>query len=292
MPASVHRGRSSDPPALELFAQLALAMKQARTHGRLGHADNLGSLARGALLHFAQHEGNALLHGQRIERAVERAGQARSLRVVLRGARLGLGLTRLSDRAPSGALGSFGSGVLATVVATPCTAPFMGVALGYALTVSAPVALLVFTFLGLGMAAPYVVLSSFPRWLDRLPRPGPWMVGLKQFLAFPLLATVLYLAWILGQQEGLDVMAKLLAGLLLLGFAAWCYGRWGGAGTGPRRRWVLGRALPVGIAALGLLLPFARPAEAAWTWEPFSAARVETLRGEGRAVFVDFTADW
>jgi thiol:disulfide interchange protein len=213
---------------------------------------------------------------------------------------VGFGLARVAGDAhgrlgPEGYGTSFWSGVLATVVATPCTAPFMGGALGYALGVPALHALLVFTALGVGMAAPYVVLACFPRWLARLPRPGPWMETLKQAMAFPLFATALLLAWVYGKQHGLEGMSLLLLGCLLVGMAAWAFGRFGQRAEG--RRWVRGRALPLLLLLLGLLAPAAggrlfAGAPADWQWEPFSAERVEALRAEGRPVFVDFTADW
>ena len=122
--------------------------------------------------------------------------------------------------------GSFFTGVLATIVATPCTAPFMGSALAFALTQPAVVSLIVFTVLGIGMAAPYVLLSAVPSLLRLMPRPGAWMETFKQFMAFPLLATVIWLTWVLGQQVGMDGITQFLFGLLLLGIACWVYGRW------------------------------------------------------------------
>ena len=112
-------------------------------------------------------------------------------------------------RARRPALDWFGSGVLAVIVASPCTAPLMGAALGYAVGESGWRALAVFTALGLGMALPYVLLAWFPAWLKRVPKPGPWMVRLKQALAFPLYGTVVWLAWVLGHQAGLDAVARL-----------------------------------------------------------------------------------
>src|SRR5581483_8336349 len=131
-----------------------------------------------------------------------------------------------SVRARSGYLDAFLSGSLATAVATPCTAPFMGAALGFALTQSALTAMLTFTALALGMATPYVVLSFAPGWMNRLPRPGPWMDTLKQIFAFPLYLTTVWLVWVLGRQIGVDGAARLLVGLTLLGAALWALGRW------------------------------------------------------------------
>ncbi len=203
--------------------------------------------------------------------------------------------------ASHGAGGAFLSGVLATVVATPCTAPFMGAALGVALTLSAADALLVFTALGAGMALPYVALSMSPRLLRRLPKPGPWMETLRQALAFPMFTTAVWLVWVFGQQAGIDGAALLLFGLLLLGGAAWLLGRWPAARLSGRLRALtrgLAAALLIGAVATGVLgarsddaEPTATP-EAATEWQPYSATAVQALRAEGRPVFVDFTAAW
>jgi thiol:disulfide interchange protein len=193
---------------------------------------------------------------------------------------------------------AFLSGVLATVVATPCTAPFMGAALGFTLSQPAFIAVLVFTALALGMAAPIVLLALFPAGLKWLPRPGAWMATFKQFMAFPLLATVVWLTWVLGTQQGNDGVLKLLAGLVLIGMAAWAYGRWGMRGG------KFGMAFAAVLLAGGIV--FAWPGEAnvaapsagaqakagELAWEPWSKAKLEQLRGEGKPVFVDFTASW
>ncbi|HVQ29537.1 MAG TPA: protein-disulfide reductase DsbD domain-containing protein, partial [Vicinamibacteria bacterium] len=125
----------------------------------------------------------------------------------------------------TGLAASFWNGVLATVVATPCTAPFMGSALGFALSQPAVVSLGVFTALGLGMAAPYLLFSIAPGLLRFLPRPGPWMVGFKQLMGFLLMATVAAFVWLFGQQAGVDGMGVLLVALLVTAFGAWIYGR-------------------------------------------------------------------
>ena len=142
---------------------------------------------------------------------------------------IGVSLTAVGQSASSKTnyWGSFTSGVLATVVATPCTAPFMGSALGYALSQPAFVSFLIFTFLGLGMAAPYLILTSSPRLLRFVPRPGAWMESLKQFLGFLLMATVLWLLWVLGLQTGTEGIVVLLFSLLLASVGGWMYGRWG-----------------------------------------------------------------
>ena len=122
--------------------------------------------------------------------------------------------------------GSFLAGVTATLVATPCTGPFMGTAMAYAFTQNDAVSLLVFTALGLGMASPYMLLAAFPGLARFLPKPGAWMEHLKQFMGFPLLATVVWLAWVFGRQTGIDAMAMLLVLLVAAGLAAWVLGKW------------------------------------------------------------------
>ena len=193
---------------------------------------------------------------------------------------------------------SFWNGALATIVATPCTAPFMGSALGYGLSQPAVVSLLIFTALGLGMAAPYVCLSWSPGLLRFLPRPGPWMEGFKQLMGFCMMATVIALLWLFGQQAGVDGIAFLLGALLVAGLGAWVYGRPSGSPAGR----VLRVSLSAALLLAGLAIGFgpARPAATARAavpaegarWEAWSEARVAELRGQGKPVFVDFTAAW
>ena len=185
---------------------------------------------------------------------------------------------------------AFFTGILATVVATPCTAPFMAPAIGYALGQPPAVALAVFTSLGLGLAFPYVAVTFVPALVTHLPRPGAWMETLKQLLAFPLLATVVWLVWVASLQGGPTVVPAILTALLLLGFASWVAGKW--AGGWPR--------IAAGAAVAGALLTGAwiTPTDAPPTtrdvlaWEPYSAARLGEFLRQGRPVFVDFTAAW
>ncbi|MDX2219056.1 MAG: protein-disulfide reductase DsbD family protein [Burkholderiales bacterium] len=214
---------------------------------------------------------------------------------------IGLGLqTAAGNVTGKGIFGeAFLSGVLATVVATPCTAPFMGAALGFTLSQPAHVAILVFTALALGMAAPVTLLSLFPAGLKWLPKPGAWMATFKQFMAFPLLATVVWLVWVLGSQQGNTGVMQLLCGLVLIGMAAWAYGRWGMQGS------KLATAASVALLAGGIAFAWpgapdttaniradgtAKPGQL--PWQPWSQDKVAQLRGEGKAVFVDFTATW
>jgi thiol:disulfide interchange protein DsbD len=216
--------------------------------------------------------------------------------VVIPGSRLaGVG-SHLASR--GGYTGSFFTGALAAVVATPCTAPFMATAVGYALTQPPPAALAVFEALGLGLALPYLAFSLVPAWARLLPRPGAWMERLKQLLAFPLYGSVAWLVWVLSQQTGPMGLAAGLAGLVLLALAAWLYeairhgsGLWRGVG-----RAVAGASA---IAALGLV-PLAAtptvstgaPAAGGPSWEPYTATRLAELRGRGVPVFVNVTAAW
>ena len=190
------------------------------------------------------------------------------------------------------------SGVLAVAIASPCSAPFMGAAIGYALGESPLSTLAVFTALGLGMALPYALLAFFPAWRKLLPMPGPWMVRLKQILAFPLYATVIWLAWVLGAQLDNDAVARLAAVLLLVALALWALQtmRSGGA-----RGW--GWAAAAGlVAAIVVGAPIvsatagSEPVKAAsadkGAWQDYAPERVRQLTASGRTVFVDFTAAW
>ncbi|MEB2286360.1 MAG: thioredoxin family protein [Myxococcales bacterium] len=193
---------------------------------------------------------------------------------------------------------AFFTGVLATVVATPCTAPFMGTAIGYALGQPAAAALAVFTCLGLGLAFPYVLVTWIPALARLLPRPGAWMQMLKQLLAFPLFATVAWLVWVASFQAGPPAVGAILLALVLVGFASWVGAHWPGAGG----RLIAGAAA-AGALALALTIPAVEaPSGAAGAaataaagdlvWEPYSSSRVAELRAQGRPVFVDFTAAW
>ena len=193
-----------------------------------------------------------------------------------------------------GPVGDFFTGVLAVVVASPCTAPFMGVALAYAFTAPTPLALLVFAVLGLGLALPFLLIGFVPALASRLPRPGAWMATLKQALAFPMYLTAVWLLWVLGKQRGIDAVGLALVGLVLLALGLWWYQR---ARFAPAP-WQRALALALAVSALVPLAMLHRlPAEtaAAPTTEghaAYSAERLAALRAEGRIVFVDMTADW
>jgi thiol:disulfide interchange protein/DsbC/DsbD-like thiol-disulfide interchange protein len=205
---------------------------------------------------------------------------------------------------------AFLSGVLVTALATPCSAPFLAAAVAYGIAGGAASAIVVFTALGLGLVWPLALVAAVPRVRRWLPRPGAWMVTLRQALAFPLLATVVWLAWVLGRQAGIDAVTALLAALTLLAFGLWALGRSGTLVTpAGRRRAARGVALAAGAGALALVIAGARSAPAraavavdamnppgqaadALPWQPYSAAGLEALRDSGRVVLLDFTADW
>jgi thiol:disulfide interchange protein/DsbC/DsbD-like thiol-disulfide interchange protein len=214
---------------------------------------------------------------------------------------IGTSLTRLGGGGGSGHRASFMNGVLATVVATPCTAPFMGAALGYAMTQRAGTSMLIFTALGAGMAAPYVALSAWPALLRFLPRPGAWMVRFRQLTAFPLFATVAWLAWVFGHQTGIDGVLRLLLGLTLLALGLWIWGQWVTLSAAERTKWTA-RTAGAGFIAAGLVLaatsaptataaPSSTPARGI-AWEVYSEEKVAGHRAAGRPVFIDFTAAW
>ena len=199
---------------------------------------------------------------------------------------VGEGLT-----ADKGYRGSFFTGVLAVAVASPCTAPLMGTALGYALGQPAAVAMLVFLALGLGLALPFLLIGFFPRLGALLPRPGPWMETFKQVMAFPLYLSVVWLLWVLGGITDRGGMAMAMLGLVCIGFALWLWHKPGRA-SGLLRLAAL-------LAALALLTtPEVRTVSAGHAAaqpggpEAWSEQRVTQLRAEGRTIFVDFTADW
>jgi len=205
--------------------------------------------------------------------------------------------------ARGGTTGAFFTGVLAVIVATPCTAPFMAAALGFALAQPAPATVAVLLAMGLGLALPYLALSMTPALQRLMPRPGPWMDRLRQFLAFPMYASAVWMIWVLTQQTGADGVLYALGGMVLIAFAIWLLraGSTASAGTWLRR----------GVAAVAVLLAFGvvlkledRPATAASAsgnatggvnfdgWERFSRERMAEAVAAGKPVFVDFTAAW
>jgi len=192
-----------------------------------------------------------------------------------------------------GLLNTFATGVLAAIVASPCTAPFMGAALGYAITRTGWEAMTVFLTLGAGFALPVLLLSLFPAWLTFIPKPGRWMKTFQQLLAFPMFATAAWLLWVLSQQTDARAYGGALAGLVAVAFAAWLYGQWRPDNW---RLGLLGAGLAAALAlSIGPLLATDTPAQsraASRDVKPWSEARVRELTAAGRPVFVNFTAAW
>ncbi|MGD8174578.1 protein-disulfide reductase DsbD family protein [Marinimicrobium sp. ARAG 43.8] len=189
-----------------------------------------------------------------------------------------------------GLSGSFFTGVLAAVVASPCTAPFMGAALGYALTQPALTSLSVFIALGFGMALPLLVLCYLPALVRHLPSPGPWMESLRQFLAFPLYLTAVWLLWVLSRQAGADAVAAVGTGAVAIAFAGWLLTR---QPRRPTTQWL--RVALVGFAwAAVIILPWRalQPDANEERWQAYSATKLAALRAEGKPVFINLTADW
>jgi len=183
---------------------------------------------------------------------------------------------------------SFMTGVLATTVASPCTAPFMGPALGFAISQPSYVALLVFAFLGLGMALPFILLTWIPGLSQRLPRPGQWMDTFKQFLSFPLYITAVWLLWIAGRQTNIDVAATVVIGLVLIAMAIWLWKL--NQSSGLSRSKILAAACLMGALALPTLSVSESRDEP--LWQTYSPQLLSDLRSNGQAVFINLTADW
>jgi thiol:disulfide interchange protein DsbD len=191
-------------------------------------------------------------------------------------------------------INAFLSGILAVVIASPCTAPFMGASLGLALALPALQALAIFATLGLGMALPYLAASWSPALARKLPRPGAWMATFRHAMAFPMFATVVWLVWVLGQQSGINGAASLLALLLGLALLIWTLGLRG------RSRVVM---TTLGVAIFALLMasigqnvtkPLENTSNPAGTalWQPWTPGKVDQALARGAPVFVDFTAAW
>jgi thiol:disulfide interchange protein DsbD len=194
-----------------------------------------------------------------------------------------------------GYAGSFFTGVLATVVATPCTAPFMGGAVAYALAQPPAVLLAVFLSMGVGLALPYLLLSARPVLQRRLPRPGPWMVRVRQAFAFPMYGAAVWFVWVLARQSGVDAGAAALGGMVALAFALWLYGATRFPSSFVRLAGGVGAALVV-VAAVAVGhagIRHGQPAAATGVaWTPYSAERLQALRAGGKPVFVNLTASW
>jgi thiol:disulfide interchange protein/DsbC/DsbD-like thiol-disulfide interchange protein len=199
------------------------------------------------------------------------------------------GLAKLA--AGGGYGGAFFQGAFATILATPCTAPFLGTASAFAFTQPAWATFLIFFSIGIGMALPYLLLAIQPKWLRYLPKPGQWMVRLKQLLGFLLLATLLWLSWIVGRLRGADGMVELGGLLLIIGLLAWIKGSFWTPVSSVRSRALAAMSMVlVLVVAIGSYLFVTAPSEL--SWQAFSQQSLDKALQSGRPVFVDFTADW
>lgn len=208
---------------------------------------------------------------------------------------IGLSMTSVGGELAQkqGYTGSFFTGVLATVVATPCTAPLMGAAIGFALVQPAWITFAIFTALALGLATPYLLLSFQPAWTKILPRPGAWMEVLKQLTAVPLFATAIWLAYVYGSlnsggvadpSEGVYKLSLLLGCFLVLAVAGWVLGKW-------PAKWG-SFAAAVALIAIALAVPLYQPKDTNLVWAPYSQGALDAARKDGKPVFIDFTAAW
>ncbi|MCP5412919.1 MAG: thioredoxin family protein [Alphaproteobacteria bacterium] len=294
------------PCVLPILAMKALAVARHGAHGRVeSFAYSAGAVISFAALGLAilllREGGSAVGWGFQLQSPVAVAGFALLVFAV------GLNLSGVFEVGSitageslthkSGLTGAFFTGVLAVAVAAPCTAPFMAAALGFALTQTFAAALAVFVALGVGFALPFLLLGIWPRALAFLPKPGPWMLRLKQFLAFPMYGAAAWLVWVLAQQAGPNGVAIVLAAFIALALAAWL---WSVTRDGGARARLAGAAAAIVVAALSLYAVSllegqsapAQAASAAKLGETYSAAKLAQYRGEGRPVFVDATAAW
>jgi thiol:disulfide interchange protein DsbD len=219
---------------------------------------------------------------------------------------VGGGLVAVADR-QSGPVQDLMSGALVVLLATPCAAPFIASAAGYGLTHGALSSFTVFTAIAVGLAWPVVLIAAAPSLRRLVPKPGPWMLTLRQLLVFPLLATAAWLAWVVGRQAGVDVMGALLAAMTMLSLALWLYGRLAHSPSAAVRYAGVGLAsvsllLAVSVAVASALMvspagtaarsAVGRTAESGLGWQPFSDSTLRVARQSGAAVMLDVTADW
>jgi thiol:disulfide interchange protein DsbD len=199
-----------------------------------------------------------------------------------------------------GEAGSFVQGLFATALATPCTAPFLGTAVGFALSQSPSIILLMFAAVAAGMSAPYLLLSAQPAWMKFLPQPGAWMVHVKQFMGFLLLATLLFLIYVLGAQRGLEGAIWASCFLLIVAIACWMKGAFIIPTASAAKRSVTLILMLLLLAGAGVYFigdkfqssKIDLTQNLAGDWQPFTPDRLQSERDAGRAVFVDFTAAW
>lgn len=292
-------------PVLSLKA-LSLMQQSDKSHQKQhGWAYTAGAIATftliAAIMFSLRNAGQAIGWGFQLQSPVVIASLAYlffSIGLLLFG-RFNLAFTfavNLSNRGQhltegSGLRGSFFTGALASVVASPCTAPFMASALGYAITLPFIVGLVVFAALGFGMALPFLLLTHIPQLSKKLPKPGRWMETLKQVLAFPMFLTALWLLWVLGRQTNSDTVVAFTAGGVFITAALWLY-------SSRRALWTQISAL---ILLAGALLPYqiigettAQPLSKSLSndWQPYTHTRFEQLRNSQQPVFINLSADW
>lgn len=198
-----------------------------------------------------------------------------------------------------GLSGSFFNGAFATLLATPCTAPFLGPAMGFAFSQSAGIIFLMFAVVGLGLALPFVLLARFPAWIKRIPKPGPWMEHFKHVMGFLLVATVVWLLDVIGHMITPRSMTGIFGLLAAISLAAWAYGKFASFMASGRQQWFvtlscLALILFTGYHTLSVeeLGADAGGVEQADGWENFSEERIDALQAEGKTIFIDFTAKW
>ena len=201
--------------------------------------------------------------------------------------------------------GSFFSGILTTLIATPCSGPFLGTAMTFALAQTAMISMLMFTVFGLGIALPYVLLSFFPPLIKRLPKPGPWMETFKVLMAFALFATVAWFMQTFGAQTGVDGVSFMLMGLVIVALAAYFYGSYGEGHIAAGKRWTFGYLVPSLIAVGGFWAVFtgasqlviaddivSEVSDGPVPWVTWNPGKVNDSLNHGQIVWVDYTADW
>lgn len=288
-------------PVLSLKA-LSFASSSANKHNQHAHgwAYTLGAVVSfigfAAAMLAAREAGELLGWGFQLQQPVFVAfmvylfffmGLVLSGFVELGGSWMGAGQKLTSG---DGVKSSFFTGVLAAVVASPCSGPFMATALGIAITQHAVVALLIFACLGLGMALPFLLLSYNPRLADKLPAPGLWMDTLKQFFAFPMYLTGVWLLWVLGHQINSDAAAAVVTGLVFIAFAFWLFNQKASGLMNKVRLATAFASILIAISIALLARSFAAPSD--YDWEEYSPSALKEYRAEGTPVFIDLTADW
>ncbi|MBX9952992.1 MAG: thioredoxin family protein [Candidatus Obscuribacterales bacterium] len=206
---------------------------------------------------------------------------------------VGQNISKLSQN--DGYAGAFFTGVLATILSTPCTAPFLGTAVGFAFAESWWVILLIFFTVGLGLAAPYLVLTSNPGWMKYIPKPGAWMEHVKEAMAFSLMGSVIWLLYIIGQQTGSEGLIATLIFLLAASFSSWLVGRFSMFETRKLKKtlvWIAALGVPAALFFWQVLPAFSAKANTPTSGQMFSQESVEKALKNGKIVFVDFTAAW